>query len=63
MQLFVHLLGAGAFRRSTQIRDVAVIGMAAAVTTASGIFAFGTRSATLPVLAVTFSGTATPLSR
>src|SRR5271157_224581 len=40
--------------------DVAVIGMAAAVTTASGIFAFGTRNATLPVFAVTFSGSRDP---
>src|SRR5579864_1863592 len=36
--------------------EVAVTGIAAAVTTARGIFALGTRSATLPVLAVTFSG-------
>ena len=40
--------------------EVAVIGMAAAVTTASGILALGTRSATLPVLAVTFSGKREP---
>src|SRR5579864_141314 len=36
--------------------EVAVIGMPAAFTTSKGIFAFGTRKATLPVLAVTFSG-------
>src|SRR5580698_4323567 len=40
--------------------DVAVMGIAAAVTTARGIFALGTRSATLPVLAVTFSGRREP---
>src|ERR1700688_185371 len=40
--------------------DVAVIGIAAAVTTARGIFALGTRSATLPVLAVTLSGKREP---
>ena len=43
-----------------RLADVAVIGIAAAVTTASGIFAFGTRRATLPVLAVTFSGRRDP---
>src|SRR6266849_3757950 len=40
--------------------EVAVIGIAAAVTTASGILALGTRSATLPVLAVTFKGKREP---
>src|SRR5438067_8130375 len=39
-----------------RLAEVAVIGIPAAVTTASGILAFGTRSATLPVFAVTFSG-------
>src|ERR1700733_10368810 len=36
--------------------DVAVMGIFAARTTANGISAAGTRSATLPVFAVTFSG-------
>jgi hypothetical protein len=36
------------------------MGIAAAVTTASGIFAFGTRKATFPVLAVTFNGSRDP---
>jgi hypothetical protein len=40
--------------------EVAVIGMAAAVTTASGIRALGTRKATFPVFAVTFSGNREP---
>src|SRR5215472_7326831 len=43
-----------------RLAEVAVIGIAAAVTTASGIFAFGTRKATLPVLAVTFKGRREP---
>src|SRR5579863_3249001 len=43
-----------------RLADVAVIGIAAAVTTARGIFALGTRSATLPVLAVTLSGRREP---
>ena len=43
-----------------RLAEVAVIGMAAAATTARGIFAFGTRKATLPVLAVTFSGRRDP---
>ena len=38
------------------ILQVAVIGIFAARTTASGITAAGTRSATFPVFAVTFSG-------
>ncbi len=36
------------------------MGIAAAVTTASGILALGTRRATLPVLAVTLSGRREP---
>src|SRR5260370_27717794 len=36
--------------------EVAVSGTPAALTTASGMGAAGTRSATLPVLAVTFNG-------
>src|SRR5579863_2542829 len=43
-----------------RLADVAVIGMAAAATTASGILACGTRNATLPVLAVTLSGSRDP---
>src|ERR1700688_1109453 len=43
-----------------RLAGVAVIGMAAAATTASGIFAWGTRSATLPVFAVTFNGRRDP---
>src|SRR5579863_1928485 len=39
-----------------RLAEVAVIGIPAAVTTAIGIAAFGTRSATFPVFAVTFSG-------
>src|SRR5271170_6552586 len=39
-----------------RLAEVAVIGIPAACTTASGILALGTRSATLPVLAVTFNG-------
>src|SRR5579863_925679 len=39
-----------------RLAEVAVIGMLAACTTASGILALGMRRATLPVLAVTFNG-------
>src|SRR5205814_4493421 len=39
-----------------KLAEVAVMGILAAWTTASGILEFGTRRATLPVLAVTFSG-------
>src|SRR5579864_2041738 len=38
-----------------RLAEVAVIGIPAAFTTSSGILAFGTRKATLPVLAVTLS--------
>ena len=40
--------------------EVAVIGIAAAVTTARGMLALGTRRATLPVLAVTLRGKREP---
>src|SRR5579864_7990359 len=43
-----------------RLAEVAVIGIAAAVTTARGILALGTRKATLPVLAVTLSGSRDP---
>src|SRR5581483_8526306 len=43
-----------------RLAEVAVIGMAAAFTTSSGSFALGTRRATLPVLAVTLSGSLEP---
>src|SRR6202166_223607 len=43
-----------------RLADVAVIGMAAAATTANGILAWGTRNATLPVLAVTLRGSRDP---
>src|SRR5208283_3762665 len=43
-----------------RLAEVAVMGIDAAVTTARGILALGTRSATLPVLAVTFKGRRDP---
>ena len=59
-ELLAHAVGVGTFGKPWRLAEVAVIGRPSAVTTAREIAASGTRSATLPVLAVTRSGSFEP---
>jgi len=57
-ELLLDALRRGALSFTATLAEVAVRGTPAALTTANGMGAAGTRSATFPVFAVTFSGAA-----